>query len=99
MAKKIIFKITILFAFSFLFSNEYDLNEVLAKVGEKEITVSDFLKRSEYSPRPLYCKGNTNLDKRIILNSLIGEKLFSIDIDLDQIPKEVNKYLRFLNIF
>ena len=93
MIQRNIYKIFLLVTFSLVFSSGYNSNEVLAKVGEKEILVSDFLKRAEYSPRPLYCRGNTKLDKRIILNSLIGEKLFSIDIDLDQIPKEVDKYL------
>ena len=93
MIQRNIYKIFLLVTFSLVFSSGYNSNEVLAKVGEKEILVSDFLKRAEYSPRPLYCRGNTNLDKRIILNSLIGEKLFSMDINLDQIPKEVNEYL------
>ena len=93
MLKKIIFKIVILLVFSFSFSNEYKLNETLAKIGEKEITVSDFLKRAEYSPRPLYCRGNTTLDKRIILNTLIGEKLFSMDLNLEHLPKEIDTYL------
>ena len=63
-------------------------------IGEKEITVSDFLKRAEYSPRPLYCRGNTNLDKRIILNTLIGEKLFSMELNLGYLPENVGAYLK-----
>ena len=31
---------------------------ILAKIGEKIITVNDFKKRSEYMPRPAYCKGD-----------------------------------------
>ena len=88
-----IYIISLLVTFSFMFSSGNNSDEVLVKIGEKKISVSDFLKRAEYSPRPLYCRGNTSLDKRIILNSLIGEKLFSMDIDLEQVPKEVNRYL------
>ena len=82
MVEKIIYKISIILSVSFLFSNGYNPDEVLARVGKKEITVKDFLRRSEYSPRPLYCRGNTNLDKRIILN-----------LDLDQVPKGIEGYL------
>ena len=52
---------------------------VLATVGNRTITVSDFIKRSEYNIRPQYCRGKSELDKNIILNSLIAEKLISID--------------------
>jgi len=93
MIKKNIIKIVLLFIVSFLLSSDYSSNDILVKIGEKEILVSDFLKRAEYTPRPLYCRGNTELDKRIILNSLIGEKLFSIENDLIELPQKVNSYL------
>ena len=31
--------------------------------------------------------------KRIILNTLIGEKLFSMDFNLEHLPKEIDTYL------
>ena len=55
---------------------------VIAKVADKEITLDDFISRSEYTIRPRYCKGNTGIDKKIILNSLIAEKLLAIQSDI-----------------
>ena len=70
-------KIFLLILLSFaLFANSNQ--KVIAQVGNQFITVEDFIKRSEYTPRPLFCNGNSNLEKRIILNNLIGEKLFSM---------------------
>ena len=54
--------------------------------------MQDFIERSEYTPRPLYCKGNSSTEKRIILNSLIGEKLFSMEMKKD-VPIQIDKYL------
>ena len=65
-------------SFSFLGANSS--GEVIAHIGDKVITVQDFIERAEYTPRPLYCKGNSTIDKRIILNTLIGEKLFSMEM-------------------
>ena len=53
----------------------------LALIGDKIITVNDFIKRCEYVPRPVYCKGNSYIHKKIALNSLIAEKLLSLDFD------------------
>jgi len=58
---------------------EEDKYEILAKIGDKSITVQEFIHRSEFTIRPQYCKGITNIHKKIILNSLIGEKLLSIE--------------------
>ena len=49
--------------------------DVLAIVDKKIITVNDFIKRAEYNVRPVYCSGNSYNDKKIILNSLIAEKI------------------------
>ena len=55
-----------------------DSKIILAKVAGREITLEDFYSRAEYTIRPQYCKGNTNIDKKIILNSLIAEKILAI---------------------
>ena len=75
---------------SFLDANSS--GEVIAQIGDRVITVQDFIERAEYTPRPLYCKGNSTIDKRIILNTLIGEKLFSMEMKKD-IPNAIEKYL------
>ncbi len=54
--------------------------KILVKIDDKRvITVKDFIRRAEYTIRPVYCRNNYNIDKKIILNSLIAEKLFSIE--------------------
>ncbi len=52
---------------------------VLAKVGDKTITVKEFYERAEFTVRPKYAKGNSEIDKKIILNSLIAEKLIMFE--------------------
>ena len=61
---------------------------ILARVGDKTISLSEFMRRAEYTIRPAYCKGDNNLHKKIILNSLIAEKMLALEAgeikDLDQ---------------
>jgi hypothetical protein len=61
---------------------------ILARVGDKTISLNEFMRRSEYTIRPAYCKGDNNLHKKIILNSLIAEKMLAFEAgeikDLDQ---------------
>lgn len=49
---------------------------VLAKIGSKEITVREFLERSELTVRP-----NNFKDKYITLNNLISEKILAIEAE------------------
>ena len=53
--------------------------EVLAQVGDRVITKEDFMRRSEYTMRPDYCSGSNYIHKKIILNSLIAEKLLALE--------------------
>ncbi len=66
--------------------------KIIAKVGDKTISLNEFIRRAEYTVRPNYCRNNTNVDKKIILNTLIAEKMFSIEagdtnsfLDKDQV--------------
>ena len=73
---------------------EISKNNIIAKIGDKIITVDEFIKRSEYTVRPTYCRGNNIIHKKIILNSLIGEKLLSLEaIDISLSP-HLMKYLK-----
>ena len=54
---------------------------ILVRVADRVITRTDFITRSEYIPRPPYCRGNSNIHKKIILNSLIAEKLLALVAD------------------
>ena len=52
---------------------------ILAKVGNKTISLNDFIGRAEYTIRPNYCKGNHNIHKKIVLNSILAEKMFALE--------------------
>ena len=58
-----------------------DQEVIIAKIENRVITVNDFLKRCEYSPRPAYCNGDNYIHKKIALNSLIAEKILAIEFD------------------
>ncbi len=60
-------------------SSKVDKEILLAKIGEKSISVNEFIRRAEYTIRPPYCKEDNYIHKKIILNSLIAEKLFSLE--------------------
>jgi hypothetical protein len=53
--------------------------KILAQIGDKKITINEFIKRSEYTIRPAYCRDNNIIHKKIVLNSLIGEKLLALE--------------------
>ena len=59
--------------------------DILAKVGDRIITMQDFIRRAEYAIRPLYCGQSNYIHKKIILNSLIAEKLFSFEAEKTKI--------------
>jgi len=52
---------------------------ILVKIGDLvTISKNEFIRRAEYTIRPPYAKHNSYIHKKIILNSLIAEKLFAI---------------------
>jgi len=63
---------------TFVFCND---GNIIATIKNKVITKQDFIKRAEYTLRPNYCKSDNNIHKKIILNSLIAEKIMAIDIE------------------
>ncbi len=72
------------FLFPYLFlivfsCSEHDDADILARVADKEITMEEFLNRAEMTPRPSYCNSGQERDKRIVLNTLITEKLFALE--------------------
>jgi len=54
-------------------------NDTLVRIGSTVITTDDYLRRAEYTIRPPYCKGDGGIDKKIVLNSLIAEKLIALE--------------------
>lgn len=59
------------------------IDPILARIGEKTITANEFIYRAEYTPRPVYCRGSTYIHKKIVLNSLIAEKLLALEAGED----------------
>ncbi|MCD6440791.1 MAG: hypothetical protein J7L86_03260 [Candidatus Marinimicrobia bacterium] len=57
--------------------------EILARIGDKTISVDEFIRRAEYTIRPSYCKQDNYIHRKIILNSLIAEKLFALEAGTD----------------
>lgn len=83
--KKIFLSVIILY---FISANIFSQNRkaitwngdaILAKVVDKVITIDEFIHRAEYTIRPQYCKGDGGIEKKIILNSLIAEKLLALE--------------------
>jgi len=60
-----------------------DTGRVLASICGKTIFVDEFIRRAEYTIRPSYCKGDGGFDKKIILNSLLAEKMLAIEAGKD----------------
>lgn len=54
---------------------------IIARVASKTISLNEFIRRAEYTIRPNYCKGNYNIHKKIILNSLIAEKMLALEAE------------------
>ena len=64
-------------------SSDKQINEeqTLAYVGNRTITIQDFIRRAEYSMRPAYCRQSNYVHKKIVLNSLIAEKMTALEMD------------------
>lgn len=54
---------------------------ILARVGNRTISVNEFIRRAEYTIRPPYCSGDNYIHRKIALNSLIAEKLLALEAD------------------
>lgn len=52
---------------------------ILARIGAKTISTDEFIRRAEYTPRPPYCNRDTYIHKKIVLNSLVAEKLMALE--------------------
>jgi len=52
---------------------------LIAKIGNKNISVNEFIRRAEYTIRPVYCRSDNYIHRKIVLNSLIAEKLYALE--------------------
>ncbi len=69
---------------------------VLAKIGDKTIYVDEFIRRAEYTIRPTYCKGDGGLEKKIVLNSLLAEKMLALEAGKDNQLEKSEVFQRML---
>jgi hypothetical protein len=74
-------------------ANKIKKDEILAVVGDRVITTDEFIRRAEYTIRPPYCKMDYYLQKKIVFNSLIAEKLFALEAGEDN-PLVKNTYFQ-----
>lgn len=85
MYKKIVFFILALLIIS---CKQQEIKEpgehILVNIDNKvTISLNEFLRRAEYTVRPPYAGDNSYLTKKIILNSLIAEKLLALEAGED----------------
>jgi hypothetical protein len=52
---------------------------LIARIGDKTISQNEFIRRAEYTIRPSYCRGDDYVQKKIVLNSLVAEKLLALE--------------------
>jgi hypothetical protein len=52
---------------------------LVARIGDKDISVNEFIRRAEYAVRPPYCRSDNYIHRKIVLNSLIAEKLMALE--------------------
>lgn len=76
------------------FGNDGD--SLLVKFGDVGITITEFYARAEYTPRPAYCNSDNNIHKKIILNSLIAEKLLAHEAGTDNELTRTVEYKTFI---
>lgn len=75
--------ILILTIISCSYKKEEPKEIILAKIADRTISLSEFEQRAEHTIRPVYCRGDNNLHKKIILNSLIAEKMLALEAGND----------------
>ena len=56
---------------------------ILVRIGDKTISMNEFIRRAEYTIRPRYCNSDNYIHKKIVLNSLIAEKLMALEAGKD----------------
>lgn len=80
--KLFLFFLIILIGLNFCSKKEENPSEqILAQIENKQIYLDEFKKRCEFAVRPKYCNGNNYIHKKIMLNSLIAEKLLALESD------------------
>ncbi len=53
--------------------------EILVRIGDRTISTNEFIRRAEYTIRPPYARGSSNIDKKRVVNALIAEKMLAME--------------------
>ena len=77
-------------------TNTFSDSDVAARVGNHVITKDDFIRRTEYTVRPDYCKGSHYISKKIMMNSLITEKMFAIEAEKSGFLENNKAFKRYI---
>ena len=97
-----LFRLGFLFTFCFIGCSvqpKIPEEQILARIGSSIITTQDFIRRAEYTLRPAYCRQANYVHKKIVLNSLIAEKLTAMEFDKKLEPRLSDNYLEdFLTV-
>ena len=71
--------------------------KILVRIGDRAtISVNEFIRRAEYTVRPAYCRLESYIHKKIILNSLIAEKILALEAGDDNPLLRDKEFLGFL---
>ncbi len=77
-----------LFIFCTPNQTEIPPEKILAKIGNRSISVNEYIERVEYTIRPTYCKSDNNIHQKIMLNSLIAEKFLALQAEQESALKK-----------
>jgi hypothetical protein len=81
--KSLYFIFPLLFFFNNCTKKSQPEETIIARIGEKSISTQEFIQRAEYTIRPPYCRSDNYVHRKIVLNSLIAEKMFALDAGED----------------
>ena len=63
--------------------------QIIARVGDRTITVDEFIRRAEYTIRPPYCSEAYYVHKKIVLNSLFAKVTRDMSFPQPCISKDI----------
>ncbi len=70
--------------------------KILARVGNKTISKAEFIRRAEFTIRPTYARGSSNVEKKIVLNSLLAEKMLALEAGEQNELTENPRFQRYI---
>ncbi|KAA3660350.1 MAG: hypothetical protein DWQ10_06875 [Calditrichaeota bacterium] len=76
---------------------EMDQNEhLMVRIGDQEISIHEHIKRAEYTIRPPYCRSDNMTHRKIVLNSIIAEKLLALEAGDDNELMQLESFQNFI---